>query len=149
MKLKTIIISLFFVFFICFSSFSKEEKIDYEKYFKEVPIYPNAKIYDLEKTIEVKMKLHVTTATFEDVSIFYVSEFQKRGWNVEFPNPTELKIWMDALHKSKTKNPNIMIHLRKINTPISCNISIGVVKDKRFTQDLTIITVYISSATML
>jgi len=150
MKLQTIIFSLFFIFFICFSSFSKDlnKNINYEKYYKEIPVYPNSQVYDLEKTIGTKMKLHLTSSKFEDVSMFYVSEFEKKGWIVEFPNSDELKIWMDALYKSKTRNPNIMIHLKKINTSIYCNLSIGVVKNKKTTQDLTAITIYITS-TML
>jgi hypothetical protein len=123
-------------------------KPSFDLYMKEIPVYPKAKVYDLKKLINVGMKLHLTDQPFDKVASFYVSKLTEKGWVVEFPDPTELKIWMEALNHERNKPPNIMLHLTKPKTKINCNITIGVVKEARSPKDLTIITIYLTD-TML
>ncbi len=124
------------------------DKPNFDLFMNEIPVYPKAKIYDLKNLISVGMKLHLTEDSFEKVSTFYINKFLEKGWLVEFPDPIELKIWMEALQHDRNKPPNIMLHLIKPKTKLNCNITIGVVKDARSPKDLTIITIYLTD-TML
>jgi len=112
--------------------------------YSQLPIYPQAKIYDLEKKLKVKMKMHLTDAEFNKVTAYYLEKFTEKGWKVSFPNPLELKIWLEALASEKNKPPNIMLNLIKDKPRINCNITIGVVKNARSNKDFTIITLYLT-----
>lgn len=155
--MKTLHINLlrFFVFFTFFFIITDVESNpilsittkEYEKYLKEIPIYPNAKIYDLKKKLGIKMIAHITPdINFEKIVTFYTQKMKKKGWKVLFPNTQEMEIWTQALNKDRTKPPVITIILNKEKTKINCNLMIGVVKDARLTNDLTIITIYLSEA---
>lgn len=123
-------------------------KVDYEKYNKEIPLYPKARVYDLKKMLKIRMTMYLTEDKFEKVVNFYLTQLTKKGWQIDFPNELELKIWMEALNSNRAKTPNIMLVLSKPKTKITCNLSIGVVKDKNYAKDLTVITSYISDVVL-
>jgi hypothetical protein len=141
--LKLLIFILLINFFIIPAANAKISDKEYENNIKEIPIYPQARIYDL-KNYNIRMKVHLTGDSFEKVTNFYVAKLQEKGWKIVFPNPVELEIWMQALYSDKNKTPNITINLTKPKTKLNCNITIGVVKDARSPEDLTIITIYLT-----
>lgn len=115
-----------------------------EMNYSQLPVYPRAKVYDLEKKLKVKMKMHLTDADFNKVTAYYLEKFTEKGWKVNFPDSLELKIWLEALASQKNQQPNIMFNLIKDNPRINCNITIGVVKNARSNKDFTIITLYLT-----
>jgi hypothetical protein len=143
LKLAFYILVINYLF--CFTAFAKISEPEYEKNIKQFPIYPNARIFDINDG-NLKMKVHLTEASFEKVSNFYVSKMLEKGWKIVFPDPVELEIWMEALYSDKSKTPNLMLSLTKPKTKFNCNITIGVVKDARSPNDLTIITIYLTDA---
>ncbi|MFN8578173.1 MAG: hypothetical protein U0354_15150 [Candidatus Sericytochromatia bacterium] len=136
------------LFFITLSAYSKEQIFDYNKYISNIPTYPKAVVYDLEKETKIKMRVHLIEDSFEKVTQFYINEMTQKGWFIEFPDKLEYKIWMEALNKDKSKKPNIMIGMIDPKTKINCNLSIGVVKDARLTKEVTIVSIYLTN-TML
>jgi hypothetical protein len=145
--IKTVIYNLIINLFINVAAYAKITDSEFEKNIKEFPVYPQATIYDL-KNYNIRMKVHLTEASFEKVTTFYVAKLQKMGWKIVFPDPLELKTWMEALYSDKTKTPNIMLSLTKPKTKFNCNITIGVVKDARSPEDITIITIYLTDSKM-
>lgn len=155
MKALNINLLRFFVFFTFFfiitdvesKTISSLTTKEYQTYSKEIPIYPNAQIYDLKQKLGLKMIAHITSdLNFEKIVTFYTNKMKKKGWKVLFPNTQEMEIWTQALNKDRTKPPVITVILNKEKTKINCNLMIGVVKDARLTNDLTIITIYLSEA---
>ncbi|MBC7475295.1 MAG: hypothetical protein H7263_13470 [Candidatus Sericytochromatia bacterium] len=142
------LLSVIICFFICCNAQAKIKDSEYNRYMKEMPIYPKAKAYDLKDFVKIKIKFYMTEDSFEDVTGFYIKQMEKKGWKIEFPNPLELKIWYEALNKDRTKTPNIMLGLINPKSKVNCNITIGVVKDARYPKDMTIITIYLTD-TML
>lgn len=143
-----LILSFLLLFVITLSVQAKDKIFDYNKYISNIPVYPKANVYDLSKTANIKMRVHVTEDSFDKVARFYMKKMQEKGWVVEFPNKLELEIWMEALDKTKDKTPNIMIGLIEPKTKVNCNLSIGVVKDARLPRNVTIVSIYLTN-TML
>lgn len=145
-----IIIVFLLIFFINLPAIAKnkDNNFDYNKHINKVPIFPQSKVYDLKDIINIRMRVHLTEASFDKVCSFYMKKMIEKGWVLEFPTDFEYKIWMEALDKDKTKTPNLMIGMIDPKTKVNCNLSIGVVKDARLAKDFTIVTIYLTS-TML
>lgn len=140
-----LILSFLLLFFITLSTQAKTNNFDYNKYIGNIPVYPNASVYDLEKDINVKVRVHLTEDNFDKVTQFYIKKMQEKGWVVLFPNKFELKIWNEALNKDRSKTPNIMLGLIDPKTKVNCNLSIGVAKDARMPKEVTIVSIYLTN----
>ena len=124
-------------------------KKEYENFIKEIPIYHNAKIYDLTEKFGMRIRVHTTEDTnFQKVVNFYTEEMKKKGWNIVFPNDEELRIWNEALDSDRSKPPVITINLNKNKTKVNCNLMIGLTKDARLLNQVIIITRYLTDAVL-
>lgn len=144
-KTMRIILSFLLLFFITLDVKAKDTNFDYNKYISNIPIYPKAIVYDLEKNTKIRMRVHLTEDSFEKVTQFYIKKMTEKGWFIEFPDKLELKIWMEALNKDKSKTPNIMLGMIDPKTKVNCNLSIGVVKDARLPKEVTIVSIYLTN----